>query len=260
MSTIDDAKKIIESSGNNFHCKVINYFKEKGWYTLISPYYTDNVSNKPREIDLVVEKAFPYSRGIHKIHGSINVKLYIECKFIPQINVFWFADKDRVRTEKLVINTMPMSDHNNFRNEHHYLKNRDRVAKLFAGGNNKKRNLENEVIYKALNQSLNAMVYHRNTGSIIPETSGTRHDVLQTLEYPVIICNSFDKFFRTEVDTTYDPVPIKENFQLEVNYAYMDFHKNQINEFFLIDVLDFGQLVYFLEIIENDVETVKKVL
>jgi len=258
MSIIDDAKRIIESSGNNFHCKVINYFKANDWYVLVSPYYTDNVSNKPREIDLVVEKAFPHHDNFDRVYGSVNVKLYIECKFIPQINVFWFADKDLVNTEELVINTTPHYDRNKYKNEHHYLKDKNQVAKLFAGEN--KRDIENEVIYKALNQSLNAMVYHRNTGSIIPETYRQRYNVLETIEYPVIVCNSFDKFLRTDIDTTTDPVQIGKNFQLEVNYAYMDFDRDQRNEFFLIDVLDFGKLDDYLATIENDVTSVKAVI
>ena len=258
MTIIDDAKEIIESSGNNFHCKVINYFKEKGWHTLISPYYTDNVSNKPREIDLIVEKAFPYDDGFGGVRGTIHVKLYIECKFIPQINVFWFSDKDLVNTEKLVINTTPHYERNIYRNDHHYLKDKGRVAKLFSGPNN--RNPENEVIYKALNQSLNAMVYHRYSESIIPESTTHRRNILQTLEYPIIACNNFEKFLRTDVDTDDDPVLIENNFQLEVNYAYMDNDKNKMDEFFLIDIIDFNKLDDYLVVIDDDVTSITHVI
>ena len=57
MNELDEVNSIIQGSGNSFHCKVTNYFKEKGWTTLVSPYYMDSSSNKPREIDLIVEKA-----------------------------------------------------------------------------------------------------------------------------------------------------------------------------------------------------------
>lgn len=260
MCDIDKAKEIIETSGNNFHCKVIDYFKNNGWHFLISPYYTDNVTNKPREIDLIVEKAFPYSDTFERKYGSINVKLFIECKYIPQVNVFWFADKDTNKTKELVTNlTSRFKDHF-YNDDFHYLKNTDRVAKLFAG--EYKREFENEVIYKALNQSLNAMVYHRYGDSIIPEKSGTHRNrnVLETLCYPVILCNSFNKFFRIDIGANVDPVPISKNFMLEVNYAYMDSNKNQRNEFFLIDVLDFTQLGGFLKIIEDDVTVISNVI
>lgn len=258
MSIIDDAKELISKSGNNFHCKVINYFEEKGWYAFVSPYYTDNASDKPREIDLVVEKAFPYEYRFAGIYGTINVKLYIECKFIPQLNVFWFADKDLKRTKDLVLNTTPHYERNVYKDDYHYLKDKGKVAKLFAGENN--RNIENEVIYKALNQSLNAMVYHRHSESIIPKQSNRQQDILHTIEFPLIVCNSFEKFIRTEIDASEEPKPITNNFQLEVNYAYLNSDKKTVSEFFLIDVVDYNKLDQYLNVIEEDVESITHVI
>lgn len=109
------------------------------------------------------------------------------------------------------------------------------------------------------------MVYHRISGSILPESTGEnlprrRRNILATLEYPLIICNNFENFLRTEVDSNDDPVLIENNFQLEVNYAYMDTNKNQRSEFFLIDVLDFNKLDDFLDIILNDVRSIANVI
>lgn len=258
MSIIDDAKEVISKSGNNFHCKVINYFEKKGWYALVSPYYTDNVSDKPREIDLVVEKAFPYENSFDAIYGTINVKLYIECKFIPQLNVFWFSEKDIKRTEKLVAERTPHVENNIYKNDYHYLKDKGKVAKLFAGENN--RNIENEVIFKALNQSLNAMVYHRDSESIIPEVNDRPQYILHTVEFPLIVCNSFEKFVQTDIKSFDDPKKITENFQLEVNYAYMNLNKKTVSEFFLIDVIDFNKLDDFLKVIDHDVKSITHVI
>lgn len=260
MCNIDKANEIIENSGNSFHCKIIDYFKKNGWYFLISPYYTDNVTNKPREIDLIVEKAFPYSDHIEQKYGSVNVKLFIECKYISKVNVFWFADKDLISTKNLVSRITGNLGQDIYSNDHHYLKNTDQVAKLFAAENN--RQIENEVMYKALNQSLNAMVYHRKTRSIIPDRVGSRQygNVIKTIHYPVIACNSFKKFFRINIGSSDDPVPIDHNFQLEVNYAYMDYNSKQTNEFFLIDVLDFSLLDDYLKTIEDDVEFISDII
>lgn len=123
-----------------------------------------------------------------------------------------------------------------------------------------KRDAEHEPIYKALNQSLNAMVYHRNSVSIIPETTSSQQNITHTIEYPLIVCNSFDKFFRTEIDSNNDPVVINDNFQLEVNYAYMDTNKEQKNEFFLIEVIDYNKLDDFLEVIKDDVGSILQVI
>lgn len=258
MTIIEEAKNIINNSGNNFHCNVVSYFKSKGWHTLISPYYTDNATNKPREIDLVVEKEFVYGDGYTETSGTINVKLYIECKYILKINVFWFSDKDLESTKELVINATPNYDNKKYIKDHHYLEYSGPVAKLFAGANN--REVENEVIYKALNQSLNAMVYHRATDSIIPEAVSKGHNILETIEYPLIVCNNFDNFLRTDVGSAEDPFLITDNFQLEVNYAYMDSGREQKSEYFLIDVIDYNKLDKYLEVINNDVKYVRAVI
>jgi hypothetical protein len=67
MPILDEIEKIIDESGNSFHCKVTNFLKKKGWHTLVSPYYMDGATNKPREIDLIAEKYWnrkhDYGRG-----------------------------------------------------------------------------------------------------------------------------------------------------------------------------------------------------
>ncbi len=67
-----------------------------------------------------------------------------------------------------------------FTQQHHYLSSNHKVAKLLASKN--KPNIENEVIYKALNQSLNAMVYLRHKASIIPEIHNRINNILATVE------------------------------------------------------------------------------
>ena len=57
-----------------------------------------------------------------------------------------------------------------------------------------------------------------------------------------------------------EPCLIEENFQLEVNYAYMDFDKNHRNEYFLIDIVDFSKIDSFLSEIDSDVDLIKQLL
>lgn len=245
MADVDEVSSIINASGNSFHCKVNNYLREKGWHTLVSPYYMDSSSNKPREIDLIAEKSWFYDeRGFGGEYGNINIKLFIECKYIPQTNVFWFSDKDMVSTKQWLTTNTPLNGAN--ARDHHYLATNRKVAKLFASKNMP--NVENEVIYKALNQSLNAMVYLRHRESIIYPSN----NILATVELPVILCNSFENFHRVDMEDQSSPEPIQDNFQLEVNYAYLDKNKNNRNEFFLIDVVDFNKIDDFFTQIESD--------
>ena len=248
---IDEVKAIIKKSGNTFHCKVLKYLQEKGWTVLISPYYNDNVSSKPREIDLIAEKAFDAKDDKWgKIIGTINVKLFIECKYISQKTVFWFHIKDTQKAEELVVQTTPLKIANKYTKEHHYLNEIDSVAKLFA--DERKKSSDHEIFYKALNQSLNAMVYYRSKESIIKLPKGWESHILKTVNYPVIVCNSFDNLFRVEIDKDTEPSNITENFQLEVNYAYMTSNGSNKNEYFLIDILNFDLFDSFLKKIERD--------
>ena len=253
--TIDKVKAIIAQSGNTFHCKVLKYLHDEGWTVLISPYYNDNISGKPREIDLIAEKAFDAKLRNGRYLGTVNVKLFVECKYISQKTVFWFHDKDKQKAEELVTRTASSPPGNTYTAGHHYhFGEVDRVAKLFS--DEQKKSAESEIFYKALNQSLNAMVYYQGRGSIIRLPKGEGDDIVKTVNYPVIVCNSFENLYRVEIDTDADPSNINENFQLEVNYAYMTPNGSNINEYFLIDILDFHLFDNFLKKIEADVKLV----
>jgi hypothetical protein len=66
----------------------------------------------------------------------------------------------------------------------------------------------------------------RGRESIIPDIQSGRIPQLACVEMPVIVCNSFAKFYRVEMDDQTRPQPIDDNFQLEVNYAYRDLQWN----------------------------------
>ena len=252
MSEIEEAKSIVLESGNSFHCKVVGFLKKKGWHTQISPYYMDGSTNKPREIDLIAEKSWNYKDNFSGVSGTVNIKLFIECKYIPQVNVFWFSPKDRACAKAWIKNNTCLVGSET--HGHHYLSTNENVANLFASKS--KQSTENEVIYKALNQSLNAMVYLRHRDSIIPDGFSNGKPILQTIEMPLIICNSFDKFFRVSVEGSADPEPIEDAFQLEVNYAYANSNGRHVNEYFLIDIVDFIKIDKFLAVLDSDKDAV----
>ena len=258
MPVPEDIEAIVNESGNSFHCRATNYLKEKGWNILVSPYYMDGATNKPREIDLIAEKHWIYRTGFERKYGAVIIRLFIECKYIPQPNVFWFSDKDiAAATEWLTSNT-PLRKDNVFTQRHHYLASTPKVAKLFASKNMP--SPENEVIYRALNQSLNAMVYLRGRESIIPDIQARRIPILSTVEMPVILCNSFADFYRVEMDSPTIPQRIDENFQLEVNYAYLDLDGNHTSEYFLLDIVDFDKFDGYLQVLESDKDAIFSIL
>ena len=248
MTIPKEIVELVSSSGNNFHAKVARWFTEHGWHVVISPYYMDQSQSKAREIDLVAEKLWPVEDSFRNKKDDIAVRLFIECKFVATDAVFWFADKDRDSALELVCANGSLPRDNFYTNKHHYLSQSPRVAKLFSSSNTKA--AENEPFYKALNQALNAMVSMRGQPVTIPTARKTQRFPMAILEYPVVVCSSFDRIYAVDFNADSDPEPINENFQLEVRYAYVDRHESQWNDYFLLDFVAFDKLAEFEKAID----------
>ena len=241
-------QEIIERSGNSFHSRVVNALRAEGWSVLVSPHYNDNFTDKPREIDIIAEKKFDVQEFIHGWLGTINVRLFVECKYVNGDTVFWFEGKDMVRATERIRRDTGMEDPRRDANtqQHHYY-TVPTVAKLFAS--DKSRSEDNEVISKAINQVLNGTIYYRNQGGlkIVPDSpKGHIDKVIKRISYPLIVVNSFDNFHSTPMEGDGSHEPITEPFQLEVNYAYTDKDRAGHNEYFLIDVVSLDKLPEFL--------------
>ncbi len=252
--------EIMEKSGNGFHSRVVKLLREQEWAVLVSPYYSDNFTDKPREIDVISEKPF----GVYDFSdnlGSLNIRLFIECKYINGDTVFWFDNKDKERAiERIMADTGMEHPHRNINiQEHHHFSDVP-VAKLFSS--EKSRSEESELVNKAINQNLNALVYYRNRRDLMPGNPDTYNQVLRRVSYPIIVVNSFEHFFRTEMsDDTGNVEPITEPFQLEVNYAYIDKERSGHNEYFLIDVVSIDTLPEFLSMLEKkDIKAIREKL
>lgn len=250
------ARSIVAASGNNFHSKVVKFLKETEWDVLVSPYFVDPSTDKPREVDLIAEKLYFVSgRWGNETAGYIRVRLHVECKYIAQTTVFWFGQADIKKARAWVAARTPLRENNVLMNEHHHLKNQTDVAKLFAS--EKTKDVEAEQIFKAVNQCLNGLVINRGTGFQLDR----RHlKCLATVEYPVIACSSFEKFYRTKMDDEDVADRIDRNFQLEVNYAYVQKGAQHIREYFLIDIVEFGKLEQFLTALDAEIKAIDQMV
>lgn len=240
------ADEIIERSGNSFHSRVVNKLRELGWGVLVSPHYSDNFTDKPRELDIIAEKKFDVNE-FHDWLGTLDTCLFVECKYINEDIVFWFEEKDKERATKRIMGDTGLDDPRRSTEitKHHYYKNTS-VAKLWASSS--KRGEGNETIDKAINQVLNGAIYYRNSGDlkITPNKSGYVDRVLERVFYPFIVVNSFEKFHATQMNGDGTSVPIVEPFAIEINYAYTNKDRNGVNEYFLIDVVNLDKLSEFL--------------
>lgn len=253
MSIPSEITELIAASGNSFHAKVARWFQGQGWLTTVSPYYMDESQNKAREIDLICEKAWPITDVFNNWQGDVIVRLFVECKFVPTYSVFWFAEKDRDEAERLVCASGLLREKNSYTNKHHYLANSPKVAKVFAS--NAQRGADAEPFYKALNQSLNALVSMRKEPARVHAERADRGR-REILDFPIIVCSSFDRLYGTEFYKDEEPQKIKDNFQLEVRYAYAANGNGAQDDYFLLDILEFAKLDEFAGAIEEDATSV----
>ena len=249
MTVPSEIADLIQNSGNNFHAKVARWFADNDWHVVISPYYMDQTQSKAREIHVVAEKLWPLTDASGRVIDNIAVRLYVECKYVASDAVFWFADKDRESARELVCRNGQFRRDNIYTEKHHYLAQGAKVAKLFATSNSK--TAENEPFYKALNQALNAMTSMRDQSVTIPSTRKSKRSPRAILEYPVVVCSSFERIFSVEFFADSEPQPIQENFQLEVRYAYIDRNDHQRNDYFLLDFVAFDKLSEFGQAIDT---------
>lgn len=245
---------LIKKSGNSFHATVARWFSDNDWHVVVSPYYMDQTQNKAREIDLVAEKLWPVDKSGPQDY--VAVRLFIECKFVASPSVFWFAEKDRKSAQELVcVASSPFRANNIDIQEHHYLAQSSKVAKLFA--TDARKAPENEPFYKALNQVLNAMVSMRKKPISTPAVKKFRSQQA-VLEFPVVVCSSFDQIYSVDFYTGSQPKPIEDNFQLEVRYAYIDRNNKQRDDYFLLDFVEFNQLGQFAAAIDRNAKIAAK--
>jgi len=265
MSNTRDKEKIaklIAKSGNGFHARVAHVLKTHEWSVVVSPYYSDNFTDKPREIDIAAEKSFHVNDDLGHYLGVINVRLLIECKYITSPTVFWVDAKDQERAVKLVVKEVRLSNPKENTNTlgHHYL-SRDSVAKLISTEKSLNNNeSEYEPINKAINQCLNALICYRNRPDIVLPRYGEPSKILQRVTYPIIAVNSFENFYRIDMDDNAGKFDqIKKPFQLELNYAYTDRDRTPHTEYFLVDVVSMEKLLDFLiSTVQSDVAVINQ--
>lgn len=248
-TSLEKAKDLIEKSGNNFHYEVANTLRENGWEVTVSQFYNDAFSQKPREIDLIAEKAFS-SDHYSSSNTTVIVRLFIECKYINSTTIFWLDNKNIERAKGVVNKTRAFHDPDKnvlVGQKHHYLSN-SKVGKLFSSESNRDR--ENDPIYKAITQCLNALIYFRGQRTKLYEKQHKRY--IEELDYPVIICSSFNDFFSQESSAKNDPQNIPSDFplQLEIDYAYPD-QKSPTEELFYIDVIPLEKLGSFEKMLQD---------
>jgi hypothetical protein len=126
------------------------------------------------------------------------------------------------------------------------------VAKLFQSENKQKGGEDIDPFFRTVNQCLNGYIHNKSRPLLVARRVNSE---ITHLNYPVVICSSFDQFFitHTAADPDIDPpARLQDNFGLEVNYACVDPSRGSIKQYFLLDVLSFGGLDSFLKALQTE--------
>lgn len=247
--TLKEIKESLENSGHSLHADVVSKLRGEKWRVLVGPHYSDNFTDKPREIDIIAEKDF----YVHEYRGNttlgtITVRLFIECKYISSTTVLWLDAKDKIKAGNL-IESHGLNNPNRVsgRVNHHYFTDESVVKLTSSVGNTK--NEEKEVINQAINQSLNALIYYKNKYEIVPRenTKIRTGDISKTVDYPIVVTKTYDKLFSTDLGNIDNIKIVNKPFQIEVNYAFLDEDRKRRNEYFLIDMVKSEELISFLK-------------
>jgi len=249
-----------------FHYKVYNYFKDKGWKVQLSPYYIDNYAQKPREVDIIAEKFYKIEPPIltranlkedlsdqQKYVGTFNVRLYIECKLKKLEEYILLFEKPTNNRFSVLLRGRDIffyEEELTNVNIHYFDKD---VLKLFDITDHNNR----DYLFNAINQSLHSMIYFttlfKKEGPIISLFSPEEINYLQILgiaSFPIIILEDIKAKDINEK-------PIENNFVAEVNYAYHDeINRNFKNKIFCIDIVSFDKIDNFLENLDNSLKEI----
>lgn len=134
-----ELKEAILNSGNNLHLEVVKTLKDKGWNTDISAYYCDDITNKPREIDILAEKRvaiFLDTNPETMRKYNFPMFLLIECKNFQNpfalrvVDALFDISKSAIDSQTKGLNIEQILTETGLKNKHHYLTNK-KVAKLY---------------------------------------------------------------------------------------------------------------------------------
>lgn len=249
----ENLKKAIATSGNNLHLKAVQIIKEtvkKGslaWDIKISSYYCDEITDKPREIDIIATMGV-YAQGF-------DIHLFIECKHFTEQVAFRTFPVDTKEIKKTILTKgvdEKELDWNSIfsRRRHHFLTS-DKIGKLYDTKSQKD-------IFDAITQPIKSFIFFERTFS------------RPFIAYLIVVFEGIDGIYQIEGNDISKPDswPCDKRALMSANYSYKDlikliFHRPN----FTIDFIHIDELKNFIEetvipeatVIRDELERIKKI-
>ncbi len=236
----ESAESIINNSGHKLHLRVASLLENEGWNVSISPYYIDDLTDKPREIDIIASKYFTYTSKSDNEQKRFYFLLGIDCKYLTENVVIWARD-NKIKAEALFTNVdsyfKPMlATQQSWCAYSRFL----HVGRLISEGG--KSSLQ-EGILQAVKAILDAYTRSNTLTIFFPS-------VVYELGNGVNIYSIGDGIKHSKEHT-----PIKGNWIYHVDYAYRENNKPRQRQFY-VDLVNEKTLLDYLQVLEKDGRTI----
>ena len=240
--TAKGVQDLIEKSGGDLPHEVADVLSKNGWVPQIGPHYIDIATGKTREIDIVARKAIDVRDDFYGGREKILIRLFIECKNLESEYLLHFTPRDKEKATSIIKdNAMLRHEEHLDLTGNHYFSEKE-VAKTWSTKGR-------DDFYDAWIQSVHSMIYF----------STNQNEGHYVLDLPIVVLRSFENLYKRE-KTEEGYSPIKENFQLEVDYSYPLKDRN-VSKTFLVDFVSLEGLPDFLNIsLKPDISLARMVL
>lgn len=238
-------KEIILKSGNNLHTEVAQQLEYLGWDVEISAYYNDDITDKPREIDIVASRDVginPDKLGTSKFR----VFLLIECKYFKEQVAFRVYENQKQDGLDAIIthgfNQNILDERNtNLSTSHHYISTA-KVGKLYDSK-------DNNEIFQALTGTAKSILFFKEKRSVLG------------IFYPVVIYDGISGLYEVNDDdlSKLDSLKPTENLLFHLNYSYRNSTTNKFQtQSFFVDVIRKNRLEDFHNLIAREIGEIKR--
>ncbi|MDO8514138.1 MAG: hypothetical protein Q7S50_01180 [bacterium] len=230
-----ELEKLVKESGHNLHLDVYEILKNGKWKADLAAYYVDDISDKPREVDIQAVRPFLGSRApSESIETLFSTFLFVECKWFKKPIAIHSLENSDVANTAIVTANIDRKGLTDYpygpANYHHYVK-AGHVGKLYVSE-------EHNEIFNALTGAVKSLCFHL----------GTRQE--KGFYYPIVV---FDG-----INGLYDIFNRKDNGIVEraiiaFNYSYRDVASHKpITRLFYVDFVHRKKLDELLKDIQAE--------
>lgn len=104
-------KEVWETSWVALEVRVAKLLREMWWNVEVNQFYLDPYTEKPREIDIIADRSYIIStRPSHFgwiTEEKVQMRIFIECKYIKDIILLFSKDRDEAKTMKAFMSIVP---------------------------------------------------------------------------------------------------------------------------------------------------------